>query len=55
MEPKVLRALQIARVHGASMGVLERVGVVVPHEDMLDRLEQAGAKVAGPVCFFARY
>jgi trimethylamine---corrinoid protein Co-methyltransferase len=45
MQAEVLSSDQIGRIHAASMAVLERVGVVVPHEDMLDRLRQAGAKV----------
>ena len=36
---------QIQRIHQASLDILERVGVVVPHQDMLGRLEDAGAAV----------
>jgi trimethylamine--corrinoid protein Co-methyltransferase len=45
MHSHVLNDRQIAQIHGASMRLLERVGVTVPHPDMLDRLEAAGAKV----------
>jgi trimethylamine--corrinoid protein Co-methyltransferase len=41
----VLNGDQIGRIHRASMTILERVGVQVPHEDMLGRLESAGASV----------
>ena len=36
---------QILRIHTASMAILDRVGVQVPHDDMLDRLAQSGARV----------
>jgi len=45
MTSRVLNDRQIAGIHVASMRLLERVGVNVPHSDMLDRLEAAGAKV----------
>lgn len=45
MLSKILTDEQITRVHGASMTILERTGVVVPHEDMLNRFENAGASV----------
>jgi trimethylamine--corrinoid protein Co-methyltransferase len=45
MEAKVLNADQITRIHAASLAILDRVGVIVPHADMLDRLAQTGAKV----------
>ena len=45
MFARVLSEEQVKRVHQASMAVLDRVGVIVPHEDMLNRLEDAGAKV----------
>jgi len=45
MLSQVLNEKQIGRIHDATISILERVGVVVPHEDMLNRLEEAGAKV----------
>jgi len=45
MFSRVLTDEQVERIHGASMAILERVGVVVPHEGMLDRLQEAGATV----------
>jgi len=45
MLSSVLSDDQIARIHNASMSILEKTGVHVPHEDMLDRLEEAGAAV----------
>ncbi len=42
---RVLSDDQIRRIHDASMSLLDRVGVVVPHDDMLNRLEEAGAHV----------
>ena len=45
MISRVLTDDQIERVHKASMAILDRVGVQVPHEDMLDRLKAAGARV----------
>ena len=41
----VLSAEQVERVHGASLEILERVGVVVPHEELLRRFGDAGARV----------
>ena len=45
MLAQVLTEEQISRVHQASLDILQRVGVVVPHEEMLNRLEDAGASV----------
>jgi len=42
---KVLTDEQIARIHGKSLEILERVGVVVPHEETLSRFADAGATV----------
>jgi trimethylamine--corrinoid protein Co-methyltransferase len=42
---RVLNEEQIQRIHRASMALLARVGVAVPHPDMLNRLESAGATV----------
>lgn len=44
----ICRALsqeQIERIHGASLEILKRVGVVIPHEEMLGRFSDAGACV----------
>ena len=45
MQSRVLTDEQIARIHNASLAVLEKTGVLVPHEDMLDRFDNAGAAV----------
>jgi len=46
MLSQVLNEKQIRAVHQASMAILERTGITVPHPDLLDRLEAAGAKVS---------
>ncbi len=43
---RVLSDAQIEKIHRASLDILERVGVVVPHEGILDRFSDAGAKVS---------
>jgi len=45
MQTQVLSPAQIARIHQASLSILERTGIEVPHEDMLRRFADAGAKV----------
>ena len=45
MISKVLTEEQIKRIHEASLNILERVGVVVPHKEMLNRFTDAGANV----------
>ncbi len=45
MQSRVLTDEQIARIHNASLAILEKTGVIVPHEDMLNRFEDAGAAV----------
>jgi len=40
---KVLSDNQIDKIHSASLEILERVGVVVPHDEILGRFEEAGA------------
>jgi trimethylamine--corrinoid protein Co-methyltransferase len=45
MIARVLTDEQIDKVHGASLEILERVGVVVPHEELLGRFADAGARV----------
>ncbi len=36
---------QIEKLHNASMAILEKIGVHVPHEEMLDLFAEAGAEV----------
>ncbi len=43
MTASVLDQEQIERIHRASLEILERVGVVVPHEEVLARFREAGA------------
>ena len=45
MHARVLSEEQIARLHDASLRILERTGVVVPHGDVLGRFQEAGARV----------
>ncbi len=45
MQSQVLSGDQIARIDAASLRILEKTGVVIPHEDMLNRFEDAGASV----------
>ena len=45
MISQVLSDEQVQRIHQASLEILHRVGVAVPHAEMLGRLEQAGARV----------
>ncbi len=45
MKTTVLSTDQIERIHGASMRILAETGVVIPHEETLSRLADAGAKV----------
>ncbi len=45
MISKVLSPEQIERIHNASLEILERVGVVIPHDEMLGRFADAGARV----------
>jgi trimethylamine--corrinoid protein Co-methyltransferase len=45
MQTRVLSDAEIKTVHNASMAILDRFGVVVPHPDMLNRLEAAGARI----------
>ena len=45
MISQLLTPSQIERIHRASLRILERVGVLVPHEDMLSHLAEAGATV----------
>lgn len=45
MFSRVLSEAQIQRIHEASLAILSRAGVAVPHPDMLDRFAEAGAGV----------
>ncbi|HEY3322916.1 MAG TPA: trimethylamine methyltransferase family protein [Planctomycetota bacterium] len=45
MKAFVLTPEQIERIHFASLAILERTGVHIPHEGMLRRFADAGAKV----------
>ena len=45
MQSRILTDDQITRIHDASLAILAKTGVLVPHEDMLDRFEDAGAAV----------
>jgi trimethylamine--corrinoid protein Co-methyltransferase len=41
----VLNQEQISRIHGASLEILERVGVHLPHPEVLSRFADSGARV----------
>jgi len=45
MIARVLTDEQIGRIHAASLTILERIGIVVPHEEVLSRFADAGAEV----------
>ena len=45
MLSQVLTNVQITRIHDTSLSILESVGVVVPHLEILDRFAEAGATV----------
>lgn len=45
MISRVLTENQINRIHEASLSILERTGVHIPHEEMLSRFADAGAQV----------
>ncbi len=45
MISRVLSDKQVERIHQASLTILERVGVVVPHQEMLGRFADSGAAV----------
>ncbi len=45
MIAQILTEDQIKRIHNASLAILERTGVHVPHDDMLSRFADAGASV----------
>ncbi len=45
MITQLLTQEQIGRIHNASLAILERTGVHVPHDEMLSRFADAGASV----------
>ena len=45
MISRILSDEQIERIHQASLTILERVGVVVPHQEILGRFADSGAGV----------
>lgn len=45
MNVQFLIPSQVERLHQASLSILERVGVVVPHEEILNRFAEVGARV----------
>lgn len=45
MIAKTLSEKHIQRIHEASIAILERVGVIIPHPVMLERFAEAGAEV----------
>ena len=45
MISKILTEEQIKRIHEAALAILERTGVIVPHEEMLRRFVDSGAAV----------
>ena len=45
MEARVLTEEQIRKIHRASLTILERVGVVLPHAEVLGRFADSGASV----------
>jgi len=45
MLTRVLNEDQIERIHEASLAILERTGVVIPHDEMLSRFADSGAHV----------
>ena len=45
MQATVLTDQQIERIHAASLTILETVGVVMPHPEMLSRFADCGAAV----------
>ena len=44
---QVINQDQIEQIHSATLDVLERTGVDIPHEGALEILNDSGAKVAG--------
>ncbi len=48
MQTTVLTQDQLEKIHNTSLAILERVGVVVPHKEMLSLFADAGASVDFP-------
>ena len=48
MRTSILTQDQIRRIHETSLAILERVGIIVPHEEMLGRFADSGASVDFP-------
>lgn len=42
---RILDDDRVSRIHNVSLEILERIGVVVPHEEILSRFADSGAKV----------
>jgi len=45
MKVEILNKEQIAKIHEASLEILERIGVIVPHDEILQRFTNNGATV----------
>lgn len=45
MITKIISEGQIKRLHAASLAILKRVGVLVPHKEILERFAESGAEV----------
>jgi len=45
MFSQIISQKQMERIHVASLEILQQTGVIVPHEEMLNRFAEAGAKV----------
>ncbi len=45
MKVQILTEAQVERIHRASLSILENTGVVLPHEEMLNRFAGKGARV----------
>ena len=45
MKAHVLTDKQIERIHQTSLSILDRVGVIIPHDEMLSRFADNGARV----------
>lgn len=45
MTAHVLTDEQIERIHQASLSILDRIGVIIPHDEMLSRFADCGARV----------
>ena len=45
MKVEILNKEQIVKIHEASLEILERIGVIVPHDEVLQRFKNNGATV----------